>query len=112
MNKQLITLSNKALNKLKNIIKKDNKTAVLFYLNSGGCNGFEYNFKPVDMSITKEYDLQIVDDLNIYICGKSTMYLLGTHIHWKEDIMGQGFIFDNPNAKSLCGCGISFDPLN
>ena len=112
MNKQLLTLTKTAIYKLKNILLKENKSAVLFYLKSGGCNGFEYNFKPTNMSISKNEDLHIQDDLKIYICGKSTMYVLGTHIDWKEDMMGQGFIFDNPNAKSLCGCGISFDPIN
>ena len=109
--KPLITLSSRALLKLKTILKTENKSSILFYLNSGGCNGFEYNFKPVDMSINKEHDLHIQDDLEVYICGKSTMYVLGTHIDWKEDIMGQEFIFDNPNAKSMCGCGTSFDPI-
>lgn len=108
--KPLIALSSRALLKLKTVLKTENKSAVLFYLNSGGCNGFEYNFKPTNTGITKDHDLHVQDGLNIHICAKSTMYVLGTHIDWQEDIMGQGFIFDNPNAKSTCGCGTSFDP--
>ena len=36
------------------------------------------------------------------------MHILGTEIDWKEDIMGQGFVFDNPMAQAKCGCGTSF----
>ena len=33
---------------------------------------------------------------------------IGTEIDWKEDFMGARFVFDNPQAKSKCGCGTSF----
>jgi iron-sulfur cluster assembly protein len=47
----------------------------------------------------------------IHICGKSLMHVVGTHIDWEKDIMGESFKFDNPMAKSSCGCGTSFTPL-
>ncbi|HWB18714.1 MAG TPA: iron-sulfur cluster assembly accessory protein [Phycisphaerales bacterium] len=43
------------------------------------------------------------------ICDpKSYLYLNGTNIDYKEEIMGRGFVFNNPNATSSCGCGSSF----
>ncbi len=43
------------------------------------------------------------------ICDpKSYLYLNGTEIDFKEEIMGRGFTFRNPNATSSCGCGASF----
>lgn len=43
------------------------------------------------------------------ICDpKSYLYLNGTEIDFKEEIMGRGFVFNNPNANSTCGCGSSF----
>ena len=38
----------------------------------------------------------------------SLIHLLGTEIDWKKDIMGESFHFNNPMAKSKCGCGTSF----
>ncbi|MFK7961660.1 MAG: HesB/IscA family protein [Phycisphaerales bacterium] len=43
------------------------------------------------------------------ICDpKSYIYLNGTVVDFKEEIMGRGFVFNNPNATSSCGCGSSF----
>jgi len=43
------------------------------------------------------------------ICDpKSYLYLNGTTIDFKDEIMGRGFVFNNPNATSSCGCGSSF----
>jgi len=43
------------------------------------------------------------------ICDpKSYLYLNGTTVDFKDEVMGRGFVFDNPNATSSCGCGSSF----
>jgi iron-sulfur cluster assembly protein len=43
------------------------------------------------------------------ICDpKSYLYLNGTEIDFKDEIMGRGFVFNNPNATNTCGCGSSF----
>ena len=39
---------------------------------------------------------------------KSYLYLNGTTIDFKDEIMGRGFVFSNPNASTTCGCGSSF----
>jgi iron-sulfur cluster assembly protein len=39
---------------------------------------------------------------------KSYLYLNGTNIDYKDEIMGSGFVFNNPNSTSSCGCGSSF----
>ena len=51
-----------------------------------------------------------VDDFTIrVICDpKSYLYLNGTEIDFKDEIMGRGFVFNNPNANNTCGCGSSF----
>ncbi len=43
------------------------------------------------------------------ICDpKSLLYLNGTEVDFREEIMGRGFVFNNPNATATCGCGSSF----
>jgi iron-sulfur cluster assembly accessory protein len=41
--------------------------------------------------------------------GRSYMYLNGTEIDFRDEVMGRGFVFKNPNATSTCGCGSSFN---
>tara|TARA_B110000211_G_C14063695_1_gene546743 strand:+ start:1193 stop:1525 length:333 start_codon:yes stop_codon:yes gene_type:complete len=109
MNKNIISISNIALKKIKDILKETNKKNILFAVNGGGCNGFEYQLKPSNVNLIKGNELYIQDNVNIHICSKSLIYILGTHIDWKQDIMEQRFVFSNPLAKSKCGCGTSFN---
>jgi iron-sulfur cluster assembly protein len=39
---------------------------------------------------------------------KSLLYLSGTELDYKEELMQSGFVFQNPNVKKSCGCGASF----
>ena len=55
-----------------------------------------------------DFEIVKIDDFKINVCGKSLLYLLGTTIDWTEDIMGNRFTFENPNATGKCGCGTTF----
>ena len=82
---------------------------VLFSCRSGGCNGFEYSLE--DMSAPPEdAEAQPLPNTTLHVCNMSMLYLLGTSIDWKEDIMGSRFVFENPVAVSTCGCGATFSP--
>lgn len=73
----------------------------------GGCSGFSYvldlteNQKDTDEAF-EQHGITIICD------PKSMLYLNGTTIDFKDEIMGRGFVFTNPNASSTCGCGSSF----
>ena len=111
MAKNLISVTKSATQKLLHISKENNAKGILFFIKSGGCNGFEYKFKPIN-NFTNDENVYQDGELNIEVCDKSLFYLLGTNIDWNEDIMGQSFKFDNPLAKNSCGCGSSFNPIN
>ena len=82
---------------------------ILFHCRSGGCHGFEYVLEAV--SGVKEADPQVLSPaVTLWTCHRSMLFLLGTHIDWKDDIMGSRFVFENPNANSMCGCGATFSP--
>ena len=104
----LLKITEKALSQLKNIKKNYNTKYILFGIKSGGCNGFDYYLKPTNTSPKKYDELFIKDDVNIILCNKSLLYILGTEIDYNSDILGSSFKFKNPNAKSTCGCGSSF----
>ena len=92
---------------IKATIKKENSKGILFSVKGGGCNGFEYKFEGIN-KFTNNKNIVTEEGLKIEVCDKSLFYLLGTKIDWKEDIMGKGFIFENPTAQASCGCGTSF----
>ena len=73
----------------------------------GGCSGFEY---VLDLTETqKEHDEAWTQHGITVICDpKSLLYLNGTTVDFKDEIMGRGFVFQNPNANTSCGCGSSF----
>lgn len=109
--KNLITISNTAIKKINQILKNNNSSAMLISIKGGGCNGFNYNFTPLDSNkkVNKLDEVIKIKDTNIHLCGASLMYLIGTHIDYKKDIMGEKFDFTNDKISSKCGCGTSFN---
>ena len=105
--KHIITVSDMAVNKLGTILKQHNKTAIRFSVKGGGCNGFNYQLKPTNTAPDKLDEVVKINNIEIRV-WYSIMHILGTKIDWTEDIMGQGFKFENPMAQSKCGCGTSF----
>jgi len=104
----MLSITNLAKSKLKELVSKNGKAAFL-YLRGGGCSGFEYKFQILqeDNKPSKIDDVVKVDDINLYVCGTSLMHIIGTNIDYKEDIMGSRFDFTNDNISSKCGCGTS-----
>ena len=73
----------------------------------GGCSGFSYL---LDLTETQKETDELFEQHGIkIICDpKSLLYLGGVTVDFKDEIMGRGFVFSNPNATSTCGCGSSF----
>jgi iron-sulfur cluster assembly protein len=73
----------------------------------GGCSGFSY---VLDLTESQRDSDEVFEQHGIkVICDpKSLLYLGGTTVDFKDEIMGRGFVFQNPNATSTCGCGSSF----
>lgn len=106
--KQIITITNVALNKLHNILERTKHNAIRFSIKGGGCNGFNYELTPTNNLPNKLDEIVKIKNVEIHVCNKSLIHIIGTNIDWKEDVMGSSFQFDNPMAKSNCGCGTSF----
>jgi iron-sulfur cluster assembly protein len=72
-----------------------------------GCSGLAYSVDYVTEE--KPFDEKIVTPGGtFYVDGASILYLIGSRMDWKEDDFTAGFVFENPNAKGMCGCGESF----
>lgn len=112
----MINISNKARKILYDLIIHKDSSSALLYLKGGGCNGFSYKFKILEKSENlinyknnEKINLCNSKNINLYLCNKSLMFLIGTNIDYIEDIMGSRFDFKNNNIESKCGCGTSFN---
>ena len=109
MNKQVITLSDNAANRIKEIMSSaDNKTiGVRVGVKSGGCAGLSYIMEYANEIKPNE---EIVEEkgVKVLIDPKAIMYLLGTEMDFKKEKFASQFIFKNPNETERCGCGESF----
>ena len=101
-----ITLSDKALKHLAKLSTLE-KPYILFGVKGGGCNGLKYFIEPIEEPDKMDV-LFDINNLSFAVCGKSLLHILGTHVVWKEDVMGSRIEFQNPNASSKCGCGETF----
>ena len=109
MMKQVITLSDKAAQKIKEIMSKAESSAVgvRVGVKSGGCAGMSYI-----MEYTKEINPndEIIEEkgVKLFVDPGAIMYLLGTEMDYKKDKFSTSFTFNNPNETERCGCGESF----
>jgi len=98
-----------AINKVKEIMAQQNPQPVGLRVAvvGGGCSGFSYqmNFENQVNPIDKTFEF---DGLKVIVDQASWMFLKGTKLDFVDSLEGSGFKFDNPNAKTTCGCGHSF----
>ena len=109
MNEQVITLSQNAAERIKEIMSKaEEKTiGVRVGVKSGGCAGMSYIMEYASDVKPNE---EIVEDkgVKVLIDPKAIMYLLGTQMDYKKEKFTSQFVFKNPNETERCGCGESF----
>lgn len=107
-----ITLTELAAKQIKDIITEQKlpagQTRLRVGVKGGGCSGFSYMLDLTEEA-PGETDEQLESQgIQILIDSKSLLYLEGTEIDFKQDVIQSGFVFKNPNATSTCGCGSSF----
>lgn len=106
--KKLVHATEDALTELKRLIESegDAVTGVRMAVKGGGCSGLSY---VLDFDREREGDNVVeLGGVSFYVDRKSTIYLKGIVLDYKEGLKGKGFVFQNPNASSTCGCGESF----
>lgn len=77
------------------------------FVQGGGCSGFQYGLDFDEAAKFGDFEMSF-DGLTVYIDPISAMHLEGTTIDYVMGISGAGFKFENPGAKTTCGCGSSF----
>ena len=105
---QIISLSDRAAERIKEIMSKDqNSLGVRVGVKSGGCAGMAYI---MEYAKEKKPNDEMIEDkgVKVFIDPAAVMYLLGTEMDYKKDKFSSSFVFNNPNETERCGCGESF----
>ena len=108
MANNILKLCNNTIRHFRNVLRDNNSKYISIGVKGGGCNGLKYYVKPTSDPPNKLDEQLKIDDVNIIVCGKSLIHILGTKIEWKTDYMSSGIEFINPNATASCGCGETF----
>jgi iron-sulfur cluster assembly protein len=97
------------LNAVRNAISTADKpvSGLRIMVEAGGCAGLKYNMGLVNDAEPEDTVIER-DGVRVLIDDKSREFLEGTTIDFVVALEGSGFTFENPNAKSSCGCGKSF----
>ncbi len=107
-NERLLYVTEAAGAKLGTLIEREQKGDFLrVKISGGGCNGLSYKMKFVEAP--KRGDILVRSaGAKVLVDTKSALYLRGTQLDYSDSMVGGGFKFSNPNAKSSCSCGESF----
>ncbi|MCM2502941.1 Fe-S cluster assembly scaffold SufA [Aureimonas altamirensis] len=74
----------------------------------GGCAGMEYTIEFADCPVAGE-DVVEKDGARVFISPEAVLFLLGTVMDFEVSVLRTGFVFNNPNQTSACGCGESVE---
>ncbi len=106
--KRLISATEGAIAELKHLMERESPgiDGVRLGVKGGGCSGLSY---VLEFSKHREGDNVVEQDgIKFLLDRKSAIYLKGIVLDYKSGLSGKGFVFQNPNASSTCGCGESF----
>ncbi|HEU4400976.1 MAG TPA: iron-sulfur cluster insertion protein ErpA [Candidatus Polarisedimenticolia bacterium] len=105
----MIQITEKAASEIKSLMEKEGLQdhGLRVAVAGGGCSGMSYrlNFEKDPADGDKVLETQGV---RVFVDTKSYLFLNGTVLDYTSGLSGTGFVFQNPNAKSTCGCGNSF----
>jgi len=105
---QVMRLTDAAASRIKNILSNAERpiAGVRVGVKNGGCAGMSYTMEYAEAAAPTD---EVVEDkgVRLFVDPKAVMFLLGTEMDFKVDKLTSGFVFNNPNQTSACGCGES-----
>jgi len=105
----MINVTPKAVQKIREAFVKQGVAGggLRLGVQGGGCSGLSYAMRLETQKRDKD---QIIEEhgARVFVDPKSFLFLNNTTLDYKETLMHQGFVFENPQAARSCGCGSSF----
>jgi len=104
-----IQVTEKAASQVRVIQEREGKVNQLLRVSvvGGGCSGLSYKLSFDEVLKEKDRVLEL-HGIKLAVDAKSFLFLKGMTLDFTDGLGGQGFVFNNPNAKQSCGCGSSF----
>jgi iron-sulfur cluster assembly protein len=105
---KVMTLTEAAAERVREIMNRSERPVLGLRIGvkNGGCAGMEYTMEWADRQ--EKLDEVVEDkDVRIFIDPKAVLFLLGTEMDYRVEKLKSGFVFNNPNQTSACGCGES-----
>lgn len=107
---EVVTLTDAAVARVRDIIASSdqNPEGIRIGIKKGGCAGMEYT---IDMAVevNPADDMVERDGAKVFVAPEATLFLLGTQMDFEVTTLRSGFVFNNPNQTSACGCGESVE---
>jgi iron-sulfur cluster assembly protein len=105
---QVMRLTDAAATRIKSIMANAERpiAGLRVGVKNAGCAGMSYTMEYADAIAPAD---EVVEDkgITILIDPKAVLFLLGTEMDFKVEKLSSGFVFNNPNQTSACGCGES-----
>lgn len=104
----VMNLTERAAERIRELIANNEKSlaGVRVGVKNAGCAGMSYTLDPVETP-EKLDDLVSAHGVDVYVDPKAVMFLLGSTMDYERTKLRSGFVFQNPNEVSSCGCGES-----
>jgi iron-sulfur cluster assembly protein len=106
----MIEISETAAKKIRSLMAKQGITegGLRVGVKGGGCSGLSYTFAWEREPRRTGDEVFEGNGAKIFVDKKSYLFLKGTTLDYDTALLGKGFVFNNPNATTTCGCGSSF----
>jgi iron-sulfur cluster assembly protein len=78
-----------------------------FGVKGGGCSGLSYVIDWAEAPASGDEVFELGGG-RVFVDPRSAPFVAGTRVDWKTSLLQSGFVYDNPQARSSCGCGVSF----
>ena len=107
----ILSISDKAALQIKKIISESSEAVdgIVVGIDKTGCSGYAYKINYANKNECVKYDLIETKGVRVYVEPTATMFLIGSEMDYSMDKLASRFVFNNPNEKSTCGCGESFN---
>lgn len=105
----VMSLTDRAAERVREIVDdRDEALGIRIGVKKGGCAGMEYTIDLVSAVNPKDDHVEH-DGAHVYVAPEAALFLLGTQMDFETTTLRSGFVFNNPNQSSACGCGESVE---
>ena len=109
--KDIISISDEAAMQIKKILSTspNDVEGIIVGVDKSGCSGYAYKIDYATIENSKNFELIQSKGVKVFVEPTATMFLVGSVMDYSSDKIASRFVFKNPNEKSSCGCGESFN---